>query len=130
MHHDFVYKQGFFQVKLQFHIFGFYCYELASVKESGVLRKTFGLMQLLMSLLQNTNRKGLSVFREVFVKSGTQDVLVEGDIFKWPKLAKTLQRISKFGAQEFYSGQVAKDLVDDLKSVGSIITLQDLKNYK
>ena len=68
--------------------------------------------------------------REIFVDPQTQDVLKEGDVFTWPNLAKTLQRISEFGADDFYTGQVAQDLIADLQSFGSIITSDDLKNYK
>ena len=68
--------------------------------------------------------------REIFVDPLTNDVLKEGDIFTWPNLAETLKRIAEFGAGDFYTGQIAKDLVKDLEVVGSIITLEDLKNYK
>ncbi len=68
--------------------------------------------------------------REIFVDPQTQDVFKEGDVFTWLNLATTLQRISEFGADDFYTGQVAQDLTDDLQSVGSIITSDDLKNYK
>jgi len=55
---------------------------------------------------------------------------VEGDVFVWPNLAKTLRRIAQNGAQEFYSGQVGQELVEDLQKAGSIITMEDLKNYR
>jgi gamma-glutamyltranspeptidase len=45
-------------------------------------------------------------------------------------LATTLQKIAEGGAKEFYSGSVANDLIEDLEQVGSIITLDDLKNYR
>jgi gamma-glutamyltranspeptidase len=60
----------------------------------------------------------------------TNDVLKEGDVFTWPTLATTLQKIAEGGAKEFYSGSVANDLIEDLEQVGSIITLDDLKNYR
>jgi gamma-glutamyltranspeptidase/glutathione hydrolase len=46
------------------------------------------------------------------------------------ELAKTLERISKNGRDEFYKGETAKKLVDYLQSKGSIITLEDLSKYE
>ena len=33
------------------------------------------------------------------------------------------------GPEEFYSGQTAKNMIQDLAALGGIITLQDLANY-
>lgn len=52
-----------------------------------------------------------------------------GDILIQKDLAKTLKRISKFGAAGFYSGLTAKLIVDDAAHNGGIISYDDLKNY-
>ncbi|MDN3723655.1 gamma-glutamyltransferase [Aequorivita sp. SDUM287046] len=44
-------------------------------------------------------------------------------------LAKTLERISKNGRAEFYSGETGQKLISFLKERGGIITLQDLEAY-
>ncbi len=53
-----------------------------------------------------------------------------GEVFKQKDLAKTLRRIAKNGAKEFYTGKTAKLIVKDMKKHGGLITLKDLKNYK
>ncbi|OUR87134.1 gamma-glutamyltransferase [Gammaproteobacteria bacterium 42_54_T18] len=53
-----------------------------------------------------------------------------GEVFKQPDLAKTLKRISKYGAQEFYTGETAKLIVADMEKNDGMITMEDLKNYK
>lgn len=54
----------------------------------------------------------------------------EGDIFKQPDLAKTLKRIQKHGAKDFYSGKTAKLIVEDMRVNNGLITFEDLKLYK
>lgn len=46
-----------------------------------------------------------------------------------PRFAKTLERISN-NPEDFYYGELAKDIVQDSKDGGGIFTLEDLKNYK
>jgi gamma-glutamyltranspeptidase/glutathione hydrolase len=50
--------------------------------------------------------------------------------FKNVALAKTLQRISDHGRDEFYTGQTATQLVEFLKQHGGIITSEDLSQYQ
>ncbi|MDM7921112.1 MAG: gamma-glutamyltransferase, partial [Pyrinomonadaceae bacterium] len=49
----------------------------------------------------------------------------EGDRFKQPELAETLERIEKHGAQEFYTGKTARMIADDMKANDGLITLED-----
>ena len=53
-----------------------------------------------------------------------------GDLYKSEKLANTLKLIAKEGKDPFYTGEIAKSIVDSAKKYGGIITLEDLKNYK
>jgi len=46
-----------------------------------------------------------------------------------PKFAKTLERI-RDNPEDFYYGELAKDIVQDVKDGGGIFTLDDLKNYR
>lgn len=54
----------------------------------------------------------------------------EGDIFKNTDLADTLQAIADGGIDEFYKGKLAKKIVDGLRAGGSLITMEDMANYK
>lgn len=53
----------------------------------------------------------------------------EGDLFKQPELAATLGRIERLGAKEFYTGQTARMIAEDMRANNGLITLEDLKNY-
>jgi gamma-glutamyltranspeptidase/glutathione hydrolase len=53
-----------------------------------------------------------------------------GETLKQPELAATLKRIAKNGAEEFYRGETAKVLAEDMSKNGGLITLEDLANYK
>ena len=46
-----------------------------------------------------------------------------------PKFARTLERI-RDNPDDFYYGELAKDVVQDIQDGGGIFTLDDLKNYR
>ncbi len=51
-----------------------------------------------------------------------------GDNFKQPELARTLKRIAA-DPDDFYHGQMAQELIADLKKGGALLTLDDLAQY-
>jgi len=51
-----------------------------------------------------------------------------GDTIKNPQLAETL-KIIRDNPDDFYTGELAKQIVKDVQEAGGIITLDDLKNY-
>ncbi|MBL0687644.1 MAG: gamma-glutamyltransferase [Sulfurospirillum sp.] len=53
-----------------------------------------------------------------------------GEKFVQKDLAKTLKRISKHGAKEFYTGKTAELIVEEMEKHGGYITKEDLANYK
>lgn len=65
---------------------------------------------------------------KIFLNGGKY--FVEGDLLKQTELARTLERIEKNGAKEFYEGETAKLIAADMKAHEGLITLEDLKNYK
>uniref|UniRef100_A0A3Q3AFW1 Gamma-glutamyltransferase 5a n=1 Tax=Kryptolebias marmoratus TaxID=37003 RepID=A0A3Q3AFW1_KRYMA len=58
------------------------------------------------------------------------NLLKIGGTVKFEKLADTLEIIANNGADSFYSGKIAEDLVHDVQQAGGILTLQDLAMYK
>lgn len=53
-----------------------------------------------------------------------------GEVFKQPELASTLARIRDLGADGFYKGETAKEIVDEMQSGKGLITARDLADYK
>jgi gamma-glutamyltranspeptidase / glutathione hydrolase len=66
--------------------------------------------------------------RRIFLNDGK--MFKPGDTLRQPELAATLKRIAKNGAPDFYSGETAHMLVDDMSRLGGLITLEDLANYQ
>jgi gamma-glutamyltranspeptidase/glutathione hydrolase/leukotriene-C4 hydrolase len=66
--------------------------------------------------------------REVFV-GADGELLREGDMLVNKKFAETLRRIAA-DPEDFYTGQLAKDIAADIAEYDGIITAEDLANYK
>ena len=58
------------------------------------------------------------------------DVPQVGALIKQPELAKTIEAIAQQGAAGFYTGRIARDLVDGVRAGGGIWTLEDLAAYR
>ena len=65
---------------------------------------------------------------KIFSKNGKP--YEEGEIFKQPDLAHTLELIESNGTDGFYKGEVADLLIKQIKSLGGYINREDLDNYK
>ncbi len=65
--------------------------------------------------------------KKIFVK---KDLWKRGDLFIQKDLAKTLKRISKFGRDDFYSGETAKKIINYFQKNGGIFTKNDFMNYQ
>jgi gamma-glutamyltranspeptidase/glutathione hydrolase len=50
---------------------------------------------------------------------------VAGDVIHQPELGKTLRAIAKGGRDAFYSGEIAADMVETLRGIGGLHTLED-----
>ncbi|KAG8383471.1 hypothetical protein BUALT_Bualt04G0016700 [Buddleja alternifolia] len=95
-----------------------------------IARNGFKISPYLNMQMRNTKSgimadKGL---REVFMANGS--LLKPGDICYNKKLSKTLSLISKYGTKAFYNGSIGVSLVEDIKNVGGILTLEDLRDYQ
>lgn len=62
--------------------------------------------------------------RRLFLKDGKP--FQTGDIFRQPELAATLRRLARVGAEDFYHGQIARDIVDDMARNGGLLAQGDL----
>ena len=70
-----------------------------------------------------------SEFKKVFLKDDGQAYQI-GEILKQPDLANTLKTIANKGAKEFYQGDIAKNIVNDLQSHGGVLTLDDFAKHR
>ena len=66
-------------------------------------------------------------FEQFLIK---EKALKKGKVIKLPKLAKTLKTLAENGLNDFYHGEIAKMLANDLAEAGSPIRLQDFESYK
>jgi gamma-glutamyltranspeptidase/glutathione hydrolase len=51
------------------------------------------------------------------------------EVFVQPELGRTLGRIARLGSKDFYEGETARLLAQDMKAHDGLITLDDLKQY-
>ncbi len=75
-------------------------------------------------------RKQLASSRagKVFLQDG--DVPATGTVIKQPELAVTLEGLANKGVADFYTGATARKLVEGVRKLGGIWTLEDLKRYE
>jgi gamma-glutamyltranspeptidase/glutathione hydrolase len=66
--------------------------------------------------------------RRIFLNDGK--MFHPGDTLRQPELAATLKRIARNGAAEFYTGETARAIVDDMSRLGGLIALDDLAKYQ
>lgn len=67
--------------------------------------------------------------REAYLKAdGT--VYRAGEVFRQPLLAESLRKVARGGADEFYKGELARQIVAGIQARGGIITLADMAAYR
>lgn len=77
------------------------------------------------------NSKLLAMFpesRRIFQRDGKY--YEPDEMLLQPELGKTLERIARFGARDFYEGEIARKFAAEMAANGGLITLEDLKNYR
>src|ERR1700760_4803602 len=72
------------------------------------------------------------------LKAGTNTVryllphgrpMLAGEVLKQPELGKTLPAIAKNGRDAFYKGEIAEDMVETLRGIGGLHTLEDFAEH-
>ncbi len=66
--------------------------------------------------------------KRVFLRGGR--FYQAGEWFRQPELAATLRRIQRAGAREFYEGETAALITEEMRAHGGLITRADLSAYR
>ncbi len=66
--------------------------------------------------------------KRIFLNGG--ECYEPGEKLRQPDLARTLERIAKHGAADFYEGETARILAEEMRRSGGLITLEDLRDYR
>jgi gamma-glutamyltranspeptidase / glutathione hydrolase len=77
---------------------------------------------------QRKDLQKFSVSSRIFLKDGA--MYNAGETLRQPELAATLKRIAKNGAAEFYRGETARMMVQDIGAMGGLVTMEDLAQYQ
>jgi len=65
--------------------------------------------------------------RRIVLRDG--NLFHEGEVLRQPDLAATLGRLQKKGPREFYEGETARLIADDMRQHRGLITRDDLRDY-
>jgi gamma-glutamyltranspeptidase/glutathione hydrolase len=68
------------------------------------------------------------VASRLFLKDG--EAYEIGDLFRQPELARTLRRMAKTGTEDFYHGQIARDIAADMQRHGGLMSFDDLAEFQ
>jgi gamma-glutamyltranspeptidase/glutathione hydrolase len=77
--------------------------------------------------LQDKDLAKFSDSRRIFQRDGRY--YVQGEIFRQPELARTLERIAR-NPDDFYRGAMARELASSVQKGGGLITVDDLAHYE
>lgn len=53
-----------------------------------------------------------------------------GDVVRLPALADTYDRLAQNGAKDFYSGELAREIITDFEANDALVTAEDVTGYK
>ncbi|MGX1746497.1 MULTISPECIES: gamma-glutamyltransferase [unclassified Brevundimonas] len=67
--------------------------------------------------------------REAYLKPDGS-VYRAGETFRQPLLAESLRKVARGGADEFYKGELARQIVGGIQAQGGVITLEDMAAYR
>ncbi|KAI8096996.1 gamma-glutamyltransferase [Halteromyces radiatus] len=68
------------------------------------------------------------VWKDIYAPNGT--LAKQGGIIRRPALANTLETIAKEGADAFYKGPIAEQMIRMIQENGGILSMEDLASYK
>lgn len=91
-------------------------------------REGFPLPPILGRFIFMADRNETPALRQLFSDKNGK-MLKVGDTLKFEKLADTLEVIANQGADAFYTGKIAENLVHDIRDAGGTLTMEDLRSF-
>ncbi|XP_020571329.1 gamma-glutamyltranspeptidase 1-like [Phalaenopsis equestris] len=100
------------------------------VRPAAILARAFKISPYLHMQMSKTENEILADegLRQIFTLNGS--LLQIGDLCHNIRLAHTLEAIARHGPQVFYNGSIGIALVKDIRKLGGIITMRDLREYR
>jgi gamma-glutamyltranspeptidase/glutathione hydrolase len=101
-----------------------------ALAEEGVLLDWYGALAILVAA------PDLALFeasRNLYLPNGLPPLpatSTEPRYLPLPALAATLRRLANAGARDFYEGELARQMAEELKAAGSVVTAGDLAAYR
>lgn len=89
-----------------------------------------------IEVTQSFSDASIKTFEDLNLMQGFEQFLIKGKalkkgkVIKLPALANTLKTLMKNGLDDFYHGEIAEKLANDLALAGSPITRQDFTDYQ
>ena len=80
------------------------------------------------TLIKRPEIEDVPGFADAFLAQGAVPAI--GDLFTNPALANTLEQLAKAGLDDFYRGELAQSLAEDLERAGSPLALGDLNGHE
>jgi gamma-glutamyltranspeptidase/glutathione hydrolase len=93
-------------------------------REGVVLNASQAYLHAILDLILRHTGEGRAIY------GGNGDPLVAGDRVVMEDLARTLERLAECGADDFYCGELARDVSSYILGQGGEITLRDLVEYR
>ena len=80
------------------------------------------------ALIKHDELKDAPGFIDNFIIDGA--LPIEGQRFRQPRIAATFKRLAEHGLDDFYRGELAREIAADLERAGSPLRLEDLERHK
>ncbi|KAM4616089.1 gamma-glutamyltransferase 5a [Polymixia lowei] len=91
-------------------------------------RDGFPIPEVLGRFIQTLDRNQTQPLNKLF-SDENGNLLKAGDTVRFEQLANTLEMVADQGADAFYTGKIAEDLIRDIQGAGGTLTMEDLASY-
>ena len=93
-----------------------------------IAKKGFAVSTEMHKIIKDNESRFSSAGRDLLMNK--KQAKKPGDIIKYKGMHAALKRIRRQGHRGFYKGSIAKDIITTIRSLGGVMTLEDLLSYK